>query len=74
MVAAHICGSCRGVDLADLGIPSLAPAEPVHCFGRSDMPAAPGVLGGYRCSCPCRTWGQTDSPTRHSGSIAEVSE
>lgn len=53
MVAAHICGSCRGVDMTALGFER---SEPDHCYGYSDRPALPGVLGGYRCSCPCRAW------------------
>lgn len=53
MVAAHICESCRGIDLTRLG---LGRSEPDHCYGGADRPAPAGVLGGYRCSCPCRTW------------------
>lgn len=51
MAASHPCGSCKGVDMTALG---LGVAAPEHCHGRSDRPAAPGVLGGYVCSCPCR--------------------
>jgi len=31
-------------------------AEPGHCYGKGDIPAPGGVLGGFRCSCECRTW------------------
>lgn len=52
MVLSTVCGSCLGVDLSFFGLEGRS--EPDHCYGRSDRPAAPGVLGGYRCSCECR--------------------
>lgn len=61
MVASGICTHCRGIDL-----PGFGQQPPRHCHGASDRPAPRGVLGGYRCSCPCRfrpdeLWKMADS-------------
>lgn len=47
MVAIGRCSSCRG-------------KNPAHCYGSGDRKTLPGMLGGFRCICPCRE--QADQP------------
>jgi hypothetical protein len=54
MVATLICSLCQRFSL-----PGLMSTEPSHCYGRTEH-VVPGVLGGYRCECECRTWGEDD--------------
>lgn len=49
MAASLKCDLCQPIAL-----PGLEVTPPRHCQGRSDRPAPEGVLGGVRCSCPCR--------------------
>lgn len=47
MVMTGLCASCRPGDLMGM------PIQPEHCGGSADR-LREGVLGGFRCSCPCR--------------------
>jgi len=53
MTATGLCFSCRPDDWFLHYVPS-------HCYGAGDKPAPEGVLGGFRCSCECRTWSKDD--------------
>ena len=58
MVAFMLCTLCKPSGLFPDG-------EPTHCFGSLDRPAPEGMLGGFRCSCPCRN---DDRPVEHASS------
>lgn len=55
MVVSGLCSSCR-----EIAIPGFVYSMPVHCYGTADRPAPEGMLGGFRCGCPCRTWDETN--------------
>lgn len=46
-----LCFEC-----APISISGLMTIQPSHCYGTGDRRPHPGVLGGFRCSCECRTW------------------
>lgn len=49
------CPHCATVDLSHLW-PGAGVSKPDHCYGHGDIPAAPGCIGGFVCSCECRHW------------------
>jgi hypothetical protein len=56
MVASGLCPSCQ-----EIAIPGFVYSMPNHCYGTADRPAPEGMLGGFRCSCPCRNEGAYDN-------------
>lgn len=59
MASFGLCMACTPIDLSKFPFSSFGGtgfSEPEHCYGQGDQPAPKGVMGGFVCTCECRSW------------------